>query len=69
MTRRLPVEPAPGPLEEYATRFDDLLGTRAQRDGFRRYLEERRSRVSDSTGTKERMAANMNGGITCRSVP
>jgi hypothetical protein len=25
MTGRLPVEPAPGPLEEYATRFDVLF--------------------------------------------
>ena len=39
MTRRLPVAPAPGPLEEYATRFDDLFRARAQREGFRRYLE------------------------------
>jgi hypothetical protein len=39
MTRRLPVRPAPGPLEEYAARFDDLFGARAQREGFRRYLE------------------------------
>jgi hypothetical protein len=38
MTRRLPVEPAPGPLEEYTVRFDDLFGVRAQREGFRRYL-------------------------------
>ena len=39
MTRRLPVSPSPGPLEEYAVRFDGLLRARAQRDGFRRYLE------------------------------
>ena len=39
MTSRLPVEPAPGPLEGYAARFDDLFRARAQREGFRRYLE------------------------------
>jgi SRSO17 transposase len=39
MTRRLPVAPSPGPLEEYATRFDGLFRSRAQREGFRRYLE------------------------------
>jgi SRSO17 transposase len=39
MTRRLPVSPSPGPLEEYAAGFDVLLRARAQRDGFRRYLE------------------------------
>jgi DDE superfamily endonuclease len=39
MTKRLPVEPAPGPLEGYAARFDDLSRARAQREGFRRYLE------------------------------
>ena len=39
MTRRLPVEPAPGPLEGYAARFDDLFRARAQREASRRYLE------------------------------
>jgi SRSO17 transposase len=39
MTRRLSVRPAPGPLEEYALRFDDLFRARAQREVFRRYLE------------------------------
>jgi hypothetical protein len=39
MTKRLPVNPAPGPLEGYAAHFDDLLGARAQRNSFRRYLE------------------------------
>ncbi len=39
MTRRSPVSPAPGPLEDYAQSFDDLFGARAQRHGFRRYLE------------------------------
>ncbi len=39
MTKRLPATPAPGPLEDYAARFDDLFGTLAQRQVFRRYLE------------------------------
>jgi hypothetical protein len=39
MTRRYPASPAPGPLEDYATCFDDLFGARAQRHAFRRYLE------------------------------
>ena len=40
MTRRLPVAPSPAPLEGYAARFDDdLFRARAQREGFRRYLE------------------------------
>ncbi len=39
MTKRSPVSPAPGPLENYAARFDDLFGARAQRHSFRRYLE------------------------------
>ncbi len=39
MTKRSPVSPAPGALEDYAARFDDLFGARAQRQAFRRYLE------------------------------
>jgi SRSO17 transposase len=39
MTKRSPVSPAPGPLEDYAQSFDDLFGARAQRHSFRRYLE------------------------------
>jgi SRSO17 transposase len=39
MTKRYSVSPAPGPLEDYAARFDDLFGARAQRHSFRRYLE------------------------------
>jgi hypothetical protein len=39
MTKRLSVAPAPGPLENFAEGFDDLFGARAQREGFRRYLE------------------------------
>src|SRR5258707_7693358 len=38
MTRRLPCPVAPGPLEGYAARFDDLFGRLAQRRGFREYL-------------------------------
>jgi hypothetical protein len=38
MTRRMPCPAAPGPLEGYAARFDDLFGSLAQRRGFREYL-------------------------------
>jgi SRSO17 transposase len=39
MTKRLPSPPAPGPLEDYATGFDPLFSSLAQRRGFRAYLE------------------------------
>src|SRR5215831_4376892 len=38
MTRRRPCPAAPGPLEDYAARFDGLFGSLAQRRGFREYL-------------------------------
>src|ERR1700749_2020029 len=38
MTARQPCPAAPGPLEEYAARFDDLFARVAQRRGFREYL-------------------------------
>jgi hypothetical protein len=39
MTKRRPCPLAPGPLEGYATQFDDGFGTLAQRRGFREYLQ------------------------------
>ncbi len=39
MTQRLPVPPAPDPLEAYCRQFDPLFRQRPQRDRFRRYLE------------------------------
>src|SRR5207342_907620 len=38
MSARRPCPPAPGPLEGYAARFDDLFTHVAQRRGFREYL-------------------------------
>jgi len=38
MTTRLPVEPAPGPLEAFAQHFDPLFTQRSQRQAFRDYL-------------------------------
>ncbi len=38
MTKPVPCPPAPGPLEGYAARFDDLFTRVAQRRGFREYL-------------------------------
>jgi SRSO17 transposase len=37
-TKPLPCPPAPGPLEDYCARFDDLLRRLPQRRGFRDYL-------------------------------
>src|SRR5206468_6483832 len=39
MTKRLACPPAPGPLEDYATRFDPLFARLAQRRGLRAYLQ------------------------------
>jgi hypothetical protein len=39
MTKRIAINPAPEPLEEYVEYFDDLFGKSNQREGFRRYLE------------------------------
>ncbi|MEW2581659.1 hypothetical protein AB0902_36560, partial [Streptomyces syringium] len=38
MAERVSCPPAPGPLEAYAARFDDLFSTLAKRRGFREYL-------------------------------
>src|SRR6266571_3184815 len=38
MTKPVACPPAPGPLEGYAARFDDLFNHVAQRRGFREYL-------------------------------
>ncbi|CAI7979703.1 hypothetical protein FRAHR75_680043 [Frankia sp. Hr75.2] len=38
MTTWLPCPPAPALVEAYASRFDDLLASRAQRRGLRDYL-------------------------------
>ena len=39
MTTRRPCPPAPGPLEEYAARYDPLFSSLAQRRGLREYLQ------------------------------
>jgi SRSO17 transposase len=39
MSRRLPVAPAPEPLEAYVQQYDALFAKRNQRDACRRYLE------------------------------
>lgn len=38
MTARVPCPLAPGPVEGYVARFDDLFSSLAQRRGFREYL-------------------------------
>ena len=58
MTARRSCPPAPGPLEEYAARFDGLFSSLAQRRGFREYLQglllprERNKTLTGLAGTE-----------------
>jgi hypothetical protein len=63
MTRRQPVPPAPGPLEDYAAQFDDLLPNVAQRRAIREYLHglllprERNKTLTGLAGTEPVLGA------------
>jgi SRSO17 transposase len=67
MTARRPCPPAPGPLEEYAARFDDLFFSLAQRRGFREYLtgllapRERNKTITCLAGAEPVTGAGMPG--------
>lgn len=75
MTKGLPVSLAPGPLEGYAARFDELFGTRAQREGFRRYLEglllpfERNKTLTALANTETHGRSAAQGGAGLAVVP
>jgi hypothetical protein len=63
MTRRVPCPPAPGLLEDYAARFDDLLPNVAQRRALRGYLHglllprERNKTLTGLAGTEPVLGA------------
>lgn len=65
MTKRLEVERAPAPLEEYAQHFDALFGKSNQREGFRRYVEglllpsERHKTLTGLTNTEPVVGAQL----------
>jgi SRSO17 transposase len=65
MTKRLEVEKAPAPLEEYAKHFDGLFGKSNQREGFRRYVEglllpsERHKTLTGLTNTEPVVGAQL----------
>jgi hypothetical protein len=65
MTKRLEVERAPAPLEEYAQHFDRLFGKSNQREGFRRYVEglllpsERHKTLTGLTNTEPVVGAQL----------
>ncbi|WRZ00334.1 transposase [Streptomyces sp. NBC_00481] len=67
MTARRPCPPAPGPLEDYAARFDDLVFSLAQRRGFREYLtgllapRERNKTITCLAGAEPVVGAGMPG--------
>ena len=63
MTPRQPCPAMPAPLEEYAVQFDDLFHHRAQRRGFRAYLQglllprDRNKRLTALAGTEPGVGA------------
>lgn len=67
MTARRPWPPAPGPLEDYAARFDDLFFSLAQRRGFGEYLtgllapRERNKTITCPAGAEPVAGAGMPG--------
>ena len=66
MTGRRPCPAAPGPLEEYAARFDDLFTRVAQRRGFREYLAGLLApRDRNKTLTALAGAEPVDGGAAC----
>src|SRR5512143_638942 len=65
MTKRVEVERAPAPLEEYAQHFDPFFGKSNQREGFRRYVEglllpsERHKTLTGLTNTEPGVGAQL----------
>jgi hypothetical protein len=65
MTRRVACPPAPGPLEDYARRFDDGFASLAQRRAFRDYLHglllprERTKTLTGLAGTEPVLGAQL----------
>jgi SRSO17 transposase len=63
MTRRVPCPPAPGPLDDYAARFDDRFASVAQRRALREYLHglllprERNKTLTGLAGTEPVLGA------------
>lgn len=73
MAARRPCPPPPGPLEEYAARFDDPFFSLAQRRGFREYLtgllapRERNKTITCLAGAEPVAGAGMPGVSGCSS--
>ena len=79
MTARRPCPPAPGPLEDYAQRFDGLFSSLAQRRGLRDYLQglllprDRNKTLTGLAGAEPIVGAQHRGSSgcsgSCRSRP
>lgn len=59
MTARRSCPPAPGPLEEYASRFDDLFASLAQRRGLLDPRAEQDDHLSGRSGARTAAAQRL----------